>query len=362
MKRSLGNKLIAWLLVVCGLLLVTPLQNVITRERLLRRYNEPTPIAQILEFNPLAITGVIAGMILGGFRGTAANFMWIKMDQYWNSERWHDCLYVMRAVTWLDPHFIDAWKTTSWHLMYNMTVETEVEAKRQQYLREGIDVLKEGISWNPEVPDLYVELGWNYFDKMDDFDEAARWFGYALRFQHPDYVERLLAHGYERKPDIERALDWYDYCLKRYPFDNTAIGATVTIRERYLEAWRLLEAGQYEQARDLMVAFLTTDPTDTIGNRILATIYERQSEATADPERARALKEKAQRQWEFLARSYALDSYAERKALALRAELGMAETPEELRKRLARERRDSLMERDKGLYTEREHETPTPGR
>jgi len=47
----------------------------------------------------------------------------------------------------------------------------------------------------------------------------------------------------------------------------------------------------------------------------------------------------------------------------LKQELGLKETPEELERRLAQERRQSMIEREKtGLYGAHEHQPPAPGR
>jgi tetratricopeptide (TPR) repeat protein len=339
-----GKQIIVIVLLIIGLVAMSPLNQQITRDRMLLQYAEPTPIAQIVKFNPAGITTAVMGAILGGFRGVARNILWMKMDEAWDSGRWHDCLFIMRTVTLVDPHFIEGWKTTSWHLMYNMTVETDDEDLKQLYLREGADVLKEGISWNPDTYELYWELGWDYFDKVDDYDQAARWFKDAIQFDHPEYIERMMAHGYERKPDIQKALDWYDYCLKRYPFDGTAIGATITIRQRYLVAWRLMEQGKYDDAIREVSKQLAVEPKDTIGNKLLATIYERKGDLN------RALEA-----WEFIRDNFALDSFAQRKVKELKAELGIVETAMERQQRLAKERAQGGMAEP---GTERKYNVP----
>ena len=108
-------RLIGAAIIIGGLLGASNLHGHIKRERMVRQWDPPAPIERIVQFRPTAITGVIAGAILGGFRGPAANLLWLKMESYWHSEKWHDCYYIMQTVTWLDPRFVEAWRILGWH-------------------------------------------------------------------------------------------------------------------------------------------------------------------------------------------------------------------------------------------------------
>jgi tetratricopeptide (TPR) repeat protein len=190
-------------------------------------------------------------------------------------------------------------------------VETDDPVMRAQLLDRGVDVLKEGISWNPDRHDLYFELGWTYFDKIRDYPEAARWLGAAIRFEHPEHIERLIAHGWERVPEMEKALMWYDYCLKRRPSDHTAKGATITIRERYMPASRLLDQGRYEEAADAADIYLTISPRATLALHMKAHVYEREGDL-----------EKALESWAIAAETYTLNYHARMKVAELCETLG----------------------------------------
>lgn len=277
MRRSpLYIKLAGWALVVALVALSVPLSESVYYDRLVLGLRRPTPITKIVEFDPTAVTGVIAGAILGGFREIAASMLWIKADEMWDSGEGGTirALNLMRTVTLLDPHWLEPWKVTGWHLFYNLYVETKDPKQQAEYLRLGINALKEGISWNPDVYDMYFELGWTYFDKIRDYRQAAKWLEAAIQFEHPEYIERLIAHGWERLPDMPKALDWYDFCIKRDPSDGTAHGATITIRERYLWAWRLMEAGRYDEAIDEINRNLAVTPGNILALHTKALIYE----------------------------------------------------------------------------------------
>ncbi len=313
MRLGWTSRTIILVIVVALIVGSIPLRERIRYQRLVLGIRRPMPLTKIVDFDPTALTGVMIGAVLGGFRQVAATMMWAKVHTLWNQGKgsWYDSLQVMRSVTLLDPHWIEPWRVTAWHMAYNLYVETDDARERAILLDKAISCLKEGISWNPEEVDLFIELGWTYFDKLDDYEQAANWFRATLIMPHPAYVDRLIAHAYERIPDIPKALDWYDYCLKRDPNDNIARGATLTIRERYLPAWRLMEAGDYERALTLLDHVIQADPNDTIGLHLRARILEEAGRL-----------EEAIATWQRSADIYALDDLARRKIVELSTALG----------------------------------------
>jgi tetratricopeptide (TPR) repeat protein len=307
------RKVIGWALVVVLVVALVPVDKSVNYERLVLGLNRPMPLTKIVEFDPTAVTGVVIGAILGGFREVAASMLWMKTDQMWHSGEGTGikALNLMRTVTLLDPHWLEPWRITGWHLAYNLYVETKDPAQRAKFLNMGVDCLKEGISWNPDRYDLYFELGWTYFDKVKDYDEAAKWLGAAIQFDHPEYIERLIAHAYERIPDIPRALDWYDYCLKRNPADHTAVGATITIRERYLPAWRLMEQKKYDEAIREVDKYLAVEPNNTIPLHMKAFVFEKSGNL-----------DKALEMWTLAGKVSAMDEYARTRAVDVANKLG----------------------------------------
>ncbi|MGD9497815.1 MAG: tetratricopeptide repeat protein [Armatimonadota bacterium] len=310
---NLTKQIVAWILLIGLFIGLQPLNDSLSYDRLVLGYGRPTEVTKILQYDAPAMTSVMVGAMLGGFREVAAAMLWLKTQTMWHSgsgTEW-DALYLMRMTTLLDPHWLEPWRITAWHMAYNLYVETDDAEVQAMLLDKAVDVLKEGISWNPDRYDLYFELGWTYFDKIRDYEQAARWLGAAIRFEHPEYIERLIAHGWERVPEMEKALMWYDYCLKRRPSDHTAKGATITIRERYMPAWRLLKAGRYEEAARAADEYLTINPTSTLALHLKAHIYEQAGDL-----------EKALEYWALAAKTYALNHYARYKVAELCERLG----------------------------------------
>ncbi|MGQ9730385.1 MAG: tetratricopeptide repeat protein [Candidatus Zipacnadales bacterium] len=318
--RRRERLLLSILLIFLAWMALQPMDAWVARHRLMYSYNRPTPITKIVEFRPTAITGVLAGAMLGSFRGVAANFLWLKMLRLWDmgqaSELGHtgEAEDVMRTVTLLDPHWLEPWIFAGWHYAYNLSYEAEAVHNyllQGELIDRGINYLMEGVSYNPGTYELYFELGWTYFDKLKAYDEAAKWARACLAFKHPEYIPRQIAHGYERIPDIPKALDWYDYCMKQNPADHTARGAILTIRERYLPSWRLMEQGKYDKALEWVQYYLNVDPKDRIGLHLKAMIQERQGDIQG-----------ALRTWKEAA-TLSINWYAERQVDRLSRKLGL---------------------------------------
>jgi len=312
-------------MVLILLVLLQPLSDSVNYERLIYGLVRPMPATRLVEKDFTVVPGVIAGAILGGFREIAAAMIWMKSTELWNKGHGTELKYLsmVRTTTLLDPHWLEPWRIAGWHLAYNMYVEAdkipdpELRAKRKaQYMQMGVDCLKEGISWNPDHYDLYFELGWTYFDKVRNYDEASKWLSHTLQFEHPEYIERIIAHAYERKPEMQKALDWYDYCIKRNPADGTAYGATLTIHERYLTAWRLMEEGKYDEAIEEANCYLAVAPNNILPLHLKAHIYEQAGEL-----------EKAYKWWSVAGKS-PLNAHARERAARLARQLGKEVPPE----------------------------------
>ncbi|HOJ40723.1 MAG TPA: tetratricopeptide repeat protein, partial [bacterium] len=99
------------------------------------------------------------------------------------------------------------------------TVKTLLEIPRNKifWYRQGVQFLKKGITYNPDKYDLYFELGWTYYHKGMDYPNAVKYLEKAIKHPHPDYVDDVLAHAYEKNGQIDRAIAQWEYLITRAP-------------------------------------------------------------------------------------------------------------------------------------------------
>jgi tetratricopeptide (TPR) repeat protein len=147
-----------------------------------------------------------------GFRQVIAGLLWVRSDSFFHQGNYDAILPLIRMITWLDPNWLDVYATGGWHMMYNFT-DTDQRSDRR-YLIPGLALLNEGIANNPDVYDVYKEKGWNNFDKVKDFAEAAKAYEQALQKDtkaDTTQVMHALGHSRERAGDIEGAIKaWSD--------------------------------------------------------------------------------------------------------------------------------------------------------
>ncbi|HOK57090.1 MAG TPA: hypothetical protein PKV21_07265 [bacterium] len=250
-----------------------------------------------LESNILLMPGQMAGsLILSGFRGLAADLLWLNIENYWHSGQHYKMLPLLDAIAWLQPTYIVVWAVGGWHMTYNIfanvrsranTLDEELgkilskledksiketitqirkdikdlveglareypktEEKIKEYfditnncykkidaLKEkkeykelyeivsglinvpvemlfwytnGISFLKKGITYNKDRYDLYFELGWTYYHKGMDYPNAVRYLEKAVKFPHPEFVDDVLAHAYEKNGQIDMAIKQWE--------------------------------------------------------------------------------------------------------------------------------------------------------
>lgn len=140
-----------------------------------------------------------------GFKEVIAGSLWIRADDFFHRGQYKPIIPIVRMVTWLDPHNIDVYITGAWHLDYNF-VDDANSLSDKRYIPAAVALMKEGIRNNPDVWDLYFELGWTHYSKklMDDvtaskyISEACKYHGLDMntgeKQPRPEFVDRMSAH------------------------------------------------------------------------------------------------------------------------------------------------------------------------
>lgn len=155
--------------------------------------------------------GALVGNLLGQFRAVAANMLWMKADVYHHEFIEHnphwtkntDILPLMRMVTWLDPHFTQAYASAAWMLaLYNAR-----PGQARAFLQEGL-------RYNPQSADLHQTMAiiaW----RCDGNPRAAL---YHLR-KARDYTK----DAFERR-SLERSIASIEYQLA-HGLKNPTLGS-----------------------------------------------------------------------------------------------------------------------------------------
>ncbi len=189
-----------------------------------------------------------------GFREAVAGMLWVRTDEFFHNGDYAAIMPLIRVITWLDPHQIDVYETGAWHMDYNFTDAQERSDRR--YIPLSLALISEGITNNPDEPDLYSDKAFvHYFRKIGDYPQSADTFAEGWKvvkaastdlndqanFDKTDKGVMTVGHGYahalEAEGNIPAALDQWNQCLAVH---------NLLIQKK--------GAGDFAEAQDLQIA------------------------------------------------------------------------------------------------------------
>ena len=160
-----------------------------------------------------------------GMRGVAANLLWERANRYKREKDWDNLTATLNQISRLQPNFVSVWQFQGWNLAYNVSVEFDDYRSRYQWVKRGIDFLREGIRYNAEEPVLDWEVGWTFGHKLGKADEQ-------LQFR------RLFREDRDYHDDLSANINMDDTIGPGNRPDNWLTG-----RQWFLKAEDLVESG-----------------------------------------------------------------------------------------------------------------------
>jgi tetratricopeptide (TPR) repeat protein len=192
-----------------------------------------------------------------GMRETVAGLLWVRADEFFHEGNYEALLPLIRLITWLDPHYMDVYKTGAWHLDYNICDSYERSDRR--YIPPALALMAEGIKNNPDVYDLYFDLAFMHYNlKIKDYKKSVEWMEKAEAKpdlnperltsyeKYPLLVKRMLAHEYEKLGDIQKAKAQWRYAIAEtqklmdeHPKDRSMVQDMLISQKNYkMLLWR----------------------------------------------------------------------------------------------------------------------------
>ena len=135
-------------------------------------------------------------LVLLGFRGIAADLIWLDADHNEEIKNWAELRANVDAIIMLQPHFVKVWQFQGWNLAYNVSAAWDLVADRYYWVKEGAKFLKQGCTINGKIAQLPYEQGRIVGTKIGRADE---WQFFRKYFKFKDPNEDL----YKGRPDPE---------------------------------------------------------------------------------------------------------------------------------------------------------------
>jgi hypothetical protein len=116
-------------------------------------------------------------LLLGGFRGVVADWLWIRVMLLQEQGRFVEILQLAEWITGLQPQFPDIWILHAWNITYNITVLLPDGLERWRWVRHGYEILRDqAIPATGFHPRICAELAWILMHKIggttDDFADT----------------------------------------------------------------------------------------------------------------------------------------------------------------------------------------------
>ena len=153
--------------------------------------------AEDLEGRMLLMPGQVAGsLVLGGFRGIAADLLWLNVEDFWHKGQHYKMLPLLDSVSWLQPQYITVWAIGGWHMAYNIFANVSGNAAK---FEKQLDEKFQGLSKEAQKKAQPVmKIARDIMDLREDLQ------GYDA----PGMAE-------DRIPSILARLDGYDAALAK---------------------------------------------------------------------------------------------------------------------------------------------------
>lgn len=158
---------------------------------------------------------------LGGFRGVAANFVWISLTIAWEEQYWTRVRTLAEFAVLLQPRVQFFWENGAWHLAWNASVAAmnypradatpaQRERESRQWIEAGRTLLERGIQANPEKYQLRMRMAELHQQRLQDHATAARYYQEASRLPGASpLAERFAGYALERAGLKQEAYAWW---------------------------------------------------------------------------------------------------------------------------------------------------------
>ena len=104
-------------------------------------------------------TSAAMQLVLLGFRGVAANQLWLQYDHYYETKQWAQMRSTTDTILRLQPHFVKVWDHHGWNLAYNVGADWDDVRDRYYWIKEGAKFIRRGTEVNRNSPELNYEIG-----------------------------------------------------------------------------------------------------------------------------------------------------------------------------------------------------------
>lgn len=199
-----------------------------------------------------------AALSLGGLRGFLAIYLWVDAETAKNSRNQEDLLDKYHRIATLQGDYTSVWEHHAWNQAWNMSVSRSNVEQRWEWVRYGLEFLREGIRRNPQSVDLLETMGRIYEQRIAENMRAddKEYFTAQVEKEEGEHPLRLAYLWYkEAREKQDETGEPHNLFSKKVLHQRSCFAAheyaknlTQAALEKLGEAAQLQESGQAEAA------------------------------------------------------------------------------------------------------------------
>jgi hypothetical protein len=117
---------------------------------------------------------VFTTVLLGGFRGILADFLWLRAQKLQDEGKYFELVQLSDWIGLLEPYIPEVWTFNAWNLSYNISVEFPTPEERWNWVYQGIKLLRnKALKYIPNSSKIYQQISWIYYHKIASYSDLA---------------------------------------------------------------------------------------------------------------------------------------------------------------------------------------------
>lgn len=148
---------------------------------------------------------VTGASVLGDFAPIVADQLVLAAHHYWHQGRWYMLPIIYRSILRIQPQFIEWWSLLGWFYAFNIAASVDTDEAITDAVNDGIRVLQDGLKYHARSYELYFDIAWIYYKKMNDFARSYAYLVRAHKVEHSADIERLMALSLCRMGRVDEA-------------------------------------------------------------------------------------------------------------------------------------------------------------
>jgi hypothetical protein len=107
----------------------------------------------------------VASLFFGAFRAVAIDVLWIRLKSVREERRWYEEKEIFTFISYFQPRNPEVWSYLAWDAAYNVANGFTDREKAWEWIRFGLQWIRQGNARLPDNPHLKLEQAWILFHK-----------------------------------------------------------------------------------------------------------------------------------------------------------------------------------------------------